>query len=263
MKEQWRKMQLDIFGKHPDILAIERIRQFEPPEGYWLAFSGGKDSVCLLDLVKRSGVKYDAHYNVTTCDPPEVIRFISRNFPEVIWEKPKESIFKAIVRNGFPTRTARWCCRVFKENQGRGRVILVGNRAEESVNRKRRGMVNRCYKMNTTSIAPLIDWSSEDVWNYIREQNLNYCSLYDEGWKRIGCTICPFNSKAETRRAMERWPRIFKCLKRAFERLYDNRESCQRRWPDAQAMYDWWLARDLPYPSPNDDEREEIGLFDY
>lgn len=47
-----------------------------PEDGYFVGFSGGKDSQVLLDLVKRAGVKYKAHYNVTTIDPPENVRFI-------------------------------------------------------------------------------------------------------------------------------------------------------------------------------------------
>lgn len=43
--------------------AIAQIRLHEPSEGYYVAFSGGKDSCVILDLVKRAGVKYDAHYN--------------------------------------------------------------------------------------------------------------------------------------------------------------------------------------------------------
>ena len=54
-----------------DEIAIDRLREFEPPEGYYVAFSGGKDSITVLDLVRRSGVKYDAHYSLTTVDPPE------------------------------------------------------------------------------------------------------------------------------------------------------------------------------------------------
>ncbi len=51
-------------------LAIRRIKLHEPIEGYYVAFSGGKDSCVILDLVKRAGVKFDAHLNITTVDPP-------------------------------------------------------------------------------------------------------------------------------------------------------------------------------------------------
>ena len=66
-----------IFGLVNKVdLAIRRIKLHEPPEGYYVAFSGGKDSCVILDLIKRAGVKFDAHLNITTVDPPEVIRFV-------------------------------------------------------------------------------------------------------------------------------------------------------------------------------------------
>jgi len=44
-------------------------------------------------------------------------------------------------------------------------------------------------------VAPIFDWTDEDVWAYIRDRNLPYCSLYDEGFKRLGCIGCPMASK--------------------------------------------------------------------
>lgn len=79
-----------LFGEIDKVdLAIRRIKLHEPPEGYYVAFSGGKDSCVILDLVKRAGVKFDAHINLTTVDPPEVIRFVRQQYPEVTIEKPK------------------------------------------------------------------------------------------------------------------------------------------------------------------------------
>jgi phosphoadenosine phosphosulfate reductase len=92
-------------------VAIERIRMFEPPEGYWLAYSGGKDSDVILELAKMAGVRHEAHYNLTTVDPPELVRYIMDVHPKVIIDKPKESMWRLIVRKGSPPyRNSRYCC---------------------------------------------------------------------------------------------------------------------------------------------------------
>jgi len=63
--------------------AIELIRQYEPEGGYFLAFSGGKDSIVIYDLAVKAGVKFDAHYNNTQIGPPELRLFIKRNYYNV------------------------------------------------------------------------------------------------------------------------------------------------------------------------------------
>lgn len=89
--------------------ALEILRKNEPPDGYYVAYSGGKDSTVILDLVRRSGVKYDAHYNVTTVDPPELVYFIAAQ-REIIWDRPEMSMWGLIVKAGMPpTRIARYC----------------------------------------------------------------------------------------------------------------------------------------------------------
>jgi phosphoadenosine phosphosulfate reductase len=100
-------MNLDLRGRAMDDIAIERLQEFEAaalhmsPEGFWLGFSGGKDSVVILDLAKRAGVKFQAYYNVTTVDPPQLVRFI-RTFPDVRWNLPELSMAALIRREKTP-----------------------------------------------------------------------------------------------------------------------------------------------------------------
>jgi len=82
--------------------AIMLLREHEPPEGYHLAFSGGKDSIVIYDLAKRAGVKFTGNFSKTTVDPPEVLKFIKENYPEVVWAIPKKSMFQIIVDHGTP-----------------------------------------------------------------------------------------------------------------------------------------------------------------
>ena len=71
--------------------SIERLKAFEPPEGYYLAFSGGKDSVVCKALLEMAGCKNDATYRVTSVDPPELVRFIKEQHPDVKREVPRYS----------------------------------------------------------------------------------------------------------------------------------------------------------------------------
>lgn len=136
--------QLNIYGKDKVQVAIDRLKSFEPPEGYYLAFSGGKDSVVIKALADMAGVKYDAHYSLTTVDPPELVRFIKEKHPDVSIEPPKDkdgnyvSMWSLIRKKKIPPfRTTRYCCEVLKESSGYGRMTVTGVRWAESSNRKR------------------------------------------------------------------------------------------------------------------------------
>jgi len=110
--------------------------------GYFLAFSGGKDSQALYHVAELAGVKYTAYMNLTSVDPPQVIRFVRTNYPEVTMIKPKDSIYNIAVKKGIlPTKRVRWCCAEYKENAGAGKVTLIGIRHEESSRRARRNEV--------------------------------------------------------------------------------------------------------------------------
>ena len=147
--------QLNLDGKDKVEVAIERIQDFakifDHGEGYFLAFSGGKDSVVIKKLADLAGVKYDAHYSVTTVDPPELVQFIKREYPDVIFEKrhyekdgkfvkagQQITMWNLIPEHKFPpTRIARYCCQYLKESAGDGRLTMTGVRWAESINRKK------------------------------------------------------------------------------------------------------------------------------
>lgn len=138
--------------------SIERLKAFEGvannhadngEKGYYLAFSGGKDSVVIKALAEMAGVPYDAHYRLTSVDPPELVHFIKEKHPDVHIDLPRYepkygeekgeriTMWNLIVKKKYPpTRLARYCCQYLKEDGGDGRMCITGVRWAESVNRK-------------------------------------------------------------------------------------------------------------------------------
>jgi len=224
-------------------ISIKRLQQFEPTEGYYLAFSGGKDSIVLKHLADRSGVKYDAHYSVTTIDPPELIRFIRKEHPAVKWDRPEKAFLTRLAEKGFPLRQRRWCCEEYKEKGGSGRVVLTGIRAAESVRRGKRRMVENCLKDSSKRyLHPLIDWTEFDIWRYIRTNEIPYCVLYDQGFKRIGCLFCPMQYHKTRQHEVRIYPRYAAAFRKAFHKLHATDRESMKRWPDGDAMFDWWIG---------------------
>ena len=62
--------------------------------GFHLAFSGGKDSIVLYHIAKLAGVKFHAEMQITTLDPPEVMHFIRKEYPDVKLNLPPLSFYK-------------------------------------------------------------------------------------------------------------------------------------------------------------------------
>lgn len=235
-----------LFGVRDKVqMSLDMLREFEPEEGYYLAYSGGKDSTVLLDLARRSGVKCDAHYNLTTVDPPELVYFI-RTQPDVIIESPGKTMWDLIVEKRMPpTRMVRYCCEVLKEGGGVDRRVLTGVRAAESVKRSKRQQVERCMRDGSkTYVHPIFYWSDADVWEYIHSRKLPYCSLYDDGFRRLGCICCPMQGGKDMIRDAEHWPKFKAQYIRTFQRMVNKRiaDGLKTQWRTGQDVWDWWVA---------------------
>lgn len=170
-----------------------------------VSYSGGKDSDIILELVKMAGVKYRAMYKNTTIDPVGTIAHCKENGVEII--SPKMSFFKLVEKKGMPTRRARFCCRFLKEYKILDKSVQ-GIRRCESVKRSKNysaddPVICRFYgsKKNQVSvILPILNWSDDDVREFVSIRNLKCHPLYydDNGNfcvdRRLGCMGCPLKS---------------------------------------------------------------------
>lgn len=274
--------QINIYGRNMVEQAIYRLQLFEQPDGYFLAFSGGKDSVTLKALADMAGVKYKAVYSVTSVDPPELVQFV-KTFPDVSMEIPRDKDGKAVTMWNLiptkkipPTRLARYCCQYLKEHMGApGAVKLTGVRWDESARRKatRGGIETTKMKSSPrelldpdeiapedvpallagsyeTILNPIIDWTESDVWQFIHESGVAYCSLYDEGFTRLGCIGCPLAGPGQQEKEFERWPKYKENYMAAFARMVENDKARAKAkgggytgYKDAEAVMGWWLRK--------------------
>jgi phosphoadenosine phosphosulfate reductase len=254
--------------------AVKRLRQAQPRDGqpYYGCFSGGKDSCVIKELARLAGVNVVWHYNVTTIDPPELVRFIREKHSDVLWHRPSRGFFASLIAKGFPTRRNRWCCERLKENASpRGVRLLLGIRAEESPRRaKTWGVMTYHTKTQEYAICPICNWAEENVWAFINLHKLPYCSLYNEGWKRLGCIGCVMGTKANRSRDFARWPGYERCYRRAFRLLWERRHgdiaknglpwTGERYFQNWEELWQWWL-NDEPLPTEKHECQGLIELF--
>jgi phosphoadenosine phosphosulfate reductase len=222
-------------------------------DGAVVCFSGGKDSIVIKDLARRAGITHQTIYSVTTIDPPELIYFIRDFHRDVIWNRQPKHMLQYMVDSGhgLPTRLARWCCEIYKENTGNDHLKIIGVRAEESLRRRKLWKQVNANRRGGTILAPIVYWTDADVWQYIHENHLPYCRLYDEGFTRIGCIGCPLAGANIQKRTFDRYPKFKEMWWRYTVKFWKRwhgiptRDGRRRFFEDfgtLEAYFAWWLS---------------------
>lgn len=182
---------------------------------FHVAFSGGKDSAVLLDLVKKAlpkgsfvvifgdtGMEFPDTYDVVEytkkqCEEDGTPFYIARSHfnPEESWK-----LF------GPPARGLRWCCSVHKstpqtlmmreitEKNDYTGIDFVGVRAHESIARSKYDYENFGKKQKGQySYNPILEWTSAEIWLYIFANGILVNEAYKKGNSRAGCLFCPMS----------------------------------------------------------------------
>ncbi|MCE8423379.1 MAG: phosphoadenosine phosphosulfate reductase family protein, partial [Candidatus Methanoperedens sp.] len=193
----------------------------------YVSFSGGKDSLTTLDLT-RSALKkpLKVFFANTGIEFPETVefarRFCKENDIELIEVEAKEAFWENLPSFGPPAKDFRWCCKVCKlapinsvmeECTGGGRkcITVDGKRKYESFVRARIApKEENPFVPGQVSVFPIRNWRAIEVWLYIYYRKLEYNPLYDMGFERVGCWLCPAELSAEYYRFRELHPELFK-----------------------------------------------------
>ena len=163
--------------------AIKLLRSIPQDGDIELSYSSGKDSDVILELAKMAGIPYRAIYKNTTIDPKGTIAHAKGMGVEVI--RPKKSFFQLVSERGYPSRYVRFCCSFLKEYKVCDRAIQ-GIRRSESRNRAERYKepeMCRVYsaKEKVKVYLPILEWTDEDVAEFIKERNIKCHPLYYRG----------------------------------------------------------------------------------
>lgn len=110
-------------------------------------------------------------------------------------------------------------------------------------NTENKKLVEFCYKRRKTLVNPIIDWTTSEVWEFIREYNVRYCRLYDEGFARLGCIGCPMGGGKSQTKEFERYPKYKDHYIKAFGRMLERGKAkgVETQWKNADDVFEWWV----------------------
>ena len=206
-----------------------RLLQSIPQDGdIEVSYSSGKDSDVILELAKMAGIPYRAIYKATSIDPPKTIAHAREMGAEVI--HPKKTFFQLVSKSGFPSRFSRECCSVLKEYKVCDRAIQGIRRSESKKRAKRYKEPEECRvyskKEKVKVYLPILEWTDQDVAEFIKERNIKCHPLYYGGGgqfdvtKRLGCMGCPLASRKKRIQFFKDNPKWLKAWIRAGQKWY-------------------------------------------
>lgn len=183
----------------------------------YIGFSGGKDSVVLLDLChKVLPLDVPVVFSDTDMELPDTYKVwdeVQKRYPERTFIKANAT--KSAIENwhlfGPPSRSVRWCCAVHKSApallQLRKQLAtptikaaaFLGVRGEESISRSSYQDIGEGVKNSSQiNLMPILNWGAHELWLYLLQKNLIINCGYRYGLARIGCILCPESSDKYT-----------------------------------------------------------------
>jgi len=239
-----------------------------------VAFSGGKDSLAVLLLVKKTlpDQSYHIIFINTGIEFPETVENVYSTTAEfglenllIVKNVDKDQFFRVLDLYGFVARDYRVCCKTVKlgptsqlidQHFPDGCLSFIGQRRYES---QRRSASGRTWKNpwvpKQMGASPIHNWTAMMIWLYIFREKAPYNPLYEEGFERIGCMFCPASTMSELSIIAEKCPS-------EWQRWQSNAEKVAQRYGMSQKWLDhgFWRWKNHPPKIRELAQRMEIDL---
>jgi len=209
-----------------------------------VGFSGGKDSLAAYLLVEEAtGKSPPIFFMDTGLELPETIQFI-KSFAEkrdvkIIGEEAGDQFWESIDIFGPPARDFRWCCKVLKLGPAATSIAgMIGNETLSFMGQRKLESFQRSIEPRVTenpwvpgqvSANPIQNWNALEVWLYTFQKNEDFNPLYNRGYHRMGCYLCPASPLAELESLRETHPE-----------LHERWEQKMREWAEKYGFPDEW-----------------------
>ncbi|MFW9770154.1 MAG: phosphoadenosine phosphosulfate reductase family protein [Candidatus Thorarchaeota archaeon] len=235
---------------------VKRTIERQPDIPVVVAFSGGKDSLATYLVVEKAIRESPPIFFMDTgIELPETIEYIE-NFAnsrdtKIIGQRAGERFWESVDTFGPPARDFRWCCKVLKlgpaatsiaDEMGGENLSFMGQRKLESYQRSIEPRVTENpWVPGQTSANPIQNWNALEVWLYIFHKREHFNPLYNRGYHRMGCYLCPSSPLAELESLRETHPILHKQWMSKMKEWAD-----KYGFPDEWVDMGFWRWKNLP-----------------
>ena len=109
-----------------------------------------------------------------------------------------------------------------------------------------RRFVEHCYRTTSTMVNPIVDWTDEDVWDFLKHYGCESNPLYKCGETRIGCVGCNMQGSCGIKRDFRKYPKYYEQYIRTFDKMLEARKAAGMKidaaWRDGEAVMKWWVG---------------------
>lgn len=122
-------------------------------------------------------------------------------------------------------------------------ITPLGGIVLDNDNGENKELVERCYQRVKVTVNPIVEWTTAEVWEFLRHYGCESNPLYKCGKNRIGCIGCPMNTSTQRKELCE-YPKYRAAYVRAFDRMIERRKELGKptQWRNGEDVMAWWLG---------------------